>query len=67
MRGEHLCKRWGVIPPREPMTRCLKRPILPGMKERFTVANRAYLSERRLAARAMLDRVWVLGVAHLSK
>ena len=33
------------------MTCCLKRPILPGMKELFTVANRAYLSERRLAAR----------------
>ena len=41
--------------------------LLPGMKERFTVANRAYLSERRLAARAMLDRVRVLGVGHLSK
>lgn len=49
------------------MARCLKRPILPGMKELFTVANRAYLSERRLAARVVLDRVRVLGVAHLSK
>ena len=49
------------------MTRCWKRPILPGMKERFAVANRAYLSERRLAARIVLDRVRVLGVAHLSK
>lgn len=49
------------------MTRCLKRPILPGMKEHFTVANRAYLSERRLVALVMLDRVRVLGVAHLSK
>lgn len=49
------------------MARCLKRPILPSMKERFTDANRAYLSERRLAARVVLDRVRVLGVAHLSK
>lgn len=49
------------------MARCLKWPILPGMKEFFTVANRAYLSERRLAARVVLDRVRVLGVAHLSK
>lgn len=49
------------------MMRCLKRPILPGMKERFAVADRAYLSERQLAARAMLDRVRVLGVGHLSK
>ena len=49
------------------MARCLKRPILPGMKERFAVADRAYLSEWRLVARAMLDCVRVLGVAHLSK
>lgn len=49
------------------MARCLKRPILPSMKERFTVANRAYLSERRLVAWVMLDCVRVLGAAHLSK
>lgn len=49
------------------MTCCLKRPILSGMKERFTVANRAYLSERRLVARVVLDCARVLGVAHLSK
>lgn len=49
------------------MARCLKRPILPGMKERFTVANRAYLSERQLVGRVMLDRVRVLGAAHLLK
>ena len=46
------------------MMRCLKRPILPGMKERFAVADRAYLSERQLVARAMLDRcgswVWII-------
>ena len=41
--------------------------LLPGMKERFTVANNAYLSERRLIARVVLDCVRVLGVAHLSK
>lgn len=48
MRGEreHLCKRWGAIPLWESMARCLKRPILPSMKERFTDADRAYLSER---------------------
>lgn len=49
------------------MMRCLKRPILPGMKGRFTVANKAYLSEWRLVARTMLDCVRVLGVAHFSK
>lgn len=49
------------------MARCLKRPILPDMKEFFTVANRAYLSERRLAARVVLDCARVLGVVHLSK
>lgn len=46
------------------MRRCLKRPILPGMKERVAVADRAYLSERQLVARAMLDRcgswVWII-------
>ena len=41
--------------------------LLPGMKERFTVADGAYLSERQLAARVMPDRVRVLGAAHLPK
>lgn len=41
--------------------------FLPGMKKRFTVADRAYLSERRLVARVALDCVRVLGAAHLSK